>query len=68
MTLARALRSPSLIPLAVLLSLTTSRAAMAQPASAAPARVLVQAGSLIDGRSDTKHREVTIVVEGERIV
>ncbi len=68
MTLARALRSPSMIPLAVLLSLTTSRAAMAQPASAAPARVLVQAGSLIDGRSDTPRREVTIVVEGERIV
>jgi imidazolonepropionase-like amidohydrolase len=68
MTLARALRSPSLIPLAVLLSLTTSRAATAQPASAAPARVLVQAGSLIDGRSDTPRREVTIVVEGERIV
>jgi imidazolonepropionase-like amidohydrolase len=41
---------------------------MAQPASAAPARVLVQAGSLIDGRSDTPRREVTIVVEGERIV
>jgi imidazolonepropionase-like amidohydrolase len=30
--------------------------------------VLVQAGSLIDGRSDTPRREVTIVVEGERIV
>ena len=68
MTLARALRSPSMIPLAVLLSLATSRAAIAQPASAAPARVLVQAGSLIDGRSDTPRREVTIVVEGERIV
>ena len=68
MTLARVLRSPSVIPLAVLLSLATSRAAIAQPASAAPVRVLVQAGSLIDGRSDTPRREVTIVVEGERIV
>jgi len=68
MTLARVLRSPSMITLAVLLSLATSRAAIAQPASAAPARVLVQAGSLIDGRSDTPRHEVTIVVEGERIV
>jgi len=68
MTLARVLRSPSMLTLAVLLSLATSRAAIAQPASAAPARVLVQAGSLIDGRSDTPRHEVTIVVEGERIV
>jgi imidazolonepropionase-like amidohydrolase len=42
-------------------------AAAAQPPAAGPARTLIHAGALIDGRSDTARREVTIVVEGERI-
>jgi imidazolonepropionase-like amidohydrolase len=67
MTPARALHAASLLPIAAVLSLAAARPAVAQ-APAAPARVLVQAGSLIDGRSDTPRREVTIVVEGERIV
>ena len=67
MTPARALHAASLLPIAAVLSLAAARPALAQ-APAAPARVLVQAGSLIDGRSDTPRREVTIVVEGERIV
>ncbi|HEY7925522.1 MAG TPA: amidohydrolase family protein, partial [Vicinamibacteria bacterium] len=66
MTPARALHAASLLPIAAALSLA-ARPALAQ-APAAPARVLVQAGSLIDGRSDTPRHEVTIVVEGERIV
>jgi imidazolonepropionase-like amidohydrolase len=68
MTPARALHTASLLPLAAALALAAPRPLLAQSAPAAPPRVLVQAGSLIDGRSDTPRREVTIVVEGERIV
>jgi len=67
MTPARALLTASLLPLAAL-AIAAAGPARAQTPKAAPARVLVQAGSLIDGRSDTPRREVTIVVEGERIV
>ena len=67
MTPARALLRASLLPLAAL-AIAAAGPARAQTPKAAPARVLVQAGSLIDGRSDTPRREVTIVVEGERIV
>lgn len=34
---------------------------------AAQAKILIHAGSLIDGRADTARRNVTIVVEGDRI-
>jgi imidazolonepropionase-like amidohydrolase len=34
----------------------------------APKRLLIHAGTLIDGRSGEPRREVTVVVEGERIV
>jgi imidazolonepropionase-like amidohydrolase len=68
MTPARALHTASLLPLAAALALAAPRPLLAQSAPAPPPRVLVQAGSLIDGRSDTPRREVTIVVEGERIV
>jgi imidazolonepropionase-like amidohydrolase len=37
-------------------------------ADEAPARTIVHAGVLIDGVSDSARREVTVVVEGERIV
>jgi hypothetical protein len=37
------------------------------PAPASPTRVLVHAGSLIDGVSASPRRGVTVVVEGERI-
>jgi len=67
MTPARALLRASFLPLAAL-AIAAAGPARAQTPKAAPARVLVQAGSLIDGRSDTPRREVTIVVEGERIV
>jgi len=67
MTPARALLRASLLPLAAL-AIAAAGPARAQTPKAAPARVLVQAGSLIDGRSDTPRREVTIVIEGERIV
>jgi imidazolonepropionase-like amidohydrolase len=33
----------------------------------ASARILVQAGTLIDGAQDTARKNVTIIVEGERI-
>jgi imidazolonepropionase-like amidohydrolase len=42
--------------------------AMSSMASAAPARQLIHAGALIDGIAETPRREVTIVVEKERIV
>ena len=65
MTPVRALQAASLLLAALSLA---GPPANAQSQPTAPARVLVQAGSLIDGRSDTPRREVTIVVEGERIV
>ena len=68
MTIARALRAAPLFPLAGLLTFGAARPALAKAAVATPARVLVQAGTLIDGRSDSPRREVTIVVEGERIL
>jgi imidazolonepropionase-like amidohydrolase len=36
-------------------------------ATLAPAKTLIHAGSLIDGRADTTRKAVTITVEGERI-
>jgi imidazolonepropionase-like amidohydrolase len=36
-------------------------------AALAPAKILVHAGSLIDGRADTVRKAVTITIEGERI-
>jgi imidazolonepropionase-like amidohydrolase len=36
-------------------------------AALAPAKTLVHAGSLIDGRADTVRKSVTITIEGERI-
>ena len=36
-------------------------------ATLAPAKILIHAGSLIDGRADTARKAVTITVEGERI-
>jgi imidazolonepropionase-like amidohydrolase len=62
---ARAVRV--LLPLAVAALLGTAPRAEAQPAAPAPARLLVHAGALIDGRAEAPRREVTIVVEGERI-
>jgi imidazolonepropionase-like amidohydrolase len=63
---ARFPRLSLLVPLALLLAAAVPRPARAQ-APAPATRVLVQAGALIDGRSDTPRREVTIVVEGDRI-
>ena len=51
--------------LAAALALATLAAA---PLAAAPARQLVHAGHLIDGRGDAVRERVTLVVEGERIV
>jgi imidazolonepropionase-like amidohydrolase len=36
-------------------------------AALAPAKTLIHAGSLIDGRADTARKAVTIIVEGDRI-
>ena len=62
MTLDRAVRV--LLPVAVAVLLAPAAGASAQ---ATPARLLVHAGTLIDGRAEAPRREVTIVVEGERI-
>lgn len=53
--------------LAGLLLATPWPAAGQQPA-AAPARVLIRAGRLIDGTADTARRNVGILIEGNRIV
>jgi hypothetical protein len=65
MTRTRAVRFLLSVDVAVLLSLAPG--ASAQPAPTAPTRLLVHAGTLIDGRAEAPRREVTIVVEGERI-
>jgi imidazolonepropionase-like amidohydrolase len=53
-------RAANLLVTACLLTVATAM-------SAAPSRQLLHAGTLIDGVSETPRREVTIVVEGERI-
>ena len=65
MTTTRAARVLLSAVVAVLVGAAPS--GWAQPAPAAPPRLLVHAGALIDGRAETPRREVTIVVEGERI-
>jgi len=42
-------------------------AALLAAAASAPARTLIHAGVLIDGRGDNPRRHVTVVVDGERI-
>jgi hypothetical protein len=66
MTLVRVVHALPLLAAATAFLAAAPRA-LAQSAPPAPARLLIHAGALIDGRSETPRREVTIVVEGERI-
>jgi imidazolonepropionase-like amidohydrolase len=66
MTLVRVVRALPLLAAAAAFLAAAPRAS-GQSAPPAPARLLIHAGALIDGRSETPRREVTIVVEGERI-
>ncbi len=50
-----------------MLAWATAPGAAAQEAPPATTRLLIHAGTLIDGRAEVPRREVTIVVEGERI-
>ncbi len=52
---------------ASILAWASSPGAAAQDAAPAPTRLLIHAGTLIDGRSEAPRREVTVVVAGERI-
>jgi imidazolonepropionase-like amidohydrolase len=68
MTLGRTVSRLLSTSAAAALAATPLAGAQSHPAAAAAAtRLLVHAGTLIDGRADTPRREVTIVVEGERI-
>ena len=42
--------------------------AFACTATFAPARTLIHCGTLIDGMDDAPRKEITVVVDGERIV